>query len=179
VLAAAIRGVYPREMLEPVPLRPAPPLRAEPRTRSAAKCASPRAAPQDRLRPLNLMEPAYAIGDQVDVIFCRNVLIYFDKPTQKKVVSRLVECLAPGGYLFVGHSDRSPASICRSICRQHHIPEEIDRWAPKIRVLVIDDSASVRQTMKPSWKPIPNWKWWQRQPIPLPPPATSRNRCPT
>ena len=54
---------------------------------------------------LNLMEQAYAIGQQADLIFCRNVLIYFDKPTQKQVVSRLVDCLVPGGYLFVGHSE--------------------------------------------------------------------------
>ena len=38
-------------------------------------------------------------------IFCRNVMIYFDKTTQQQVVSRLVECLEPGGYFFVGHSE--------------------------------------------------------------------------
>ena len=38
-------------------------------------------------------------------IFCRNVMIYFDKPTQKRVVSRLVSCLVPGGYLFIGHAE--------------------------------------------------------------------------
>lgn len=38
-------------------------------------------------------------------IFCRNVLMYFDKPTQQGIVGRLVECLEPGGYFFVGHSE--------------------------------------------------------------------------
>jgi chemotaxis protein methyltransferase CheR len=41
----------------------------------------------------------------MDIIFCRNVLIYFDKPTQEKVVQRLCDCLVPGGYLFLGHSE--------------------------------------------------------------------------
>jgi len=39
------------------------------------------------------------------VIFCRNVMIYFDKETQEGVVNRLAACLAPGGYLLVGHAE--------------------------------------------------------------------------
>jgi chemotaxis protein methyltransferase CheR len=55
---------------------------------------------------MNLMDNAYTLaGKDNDVIFCRNVLIYFDKETQQKVVSRLVDCLRPGGYLFIGHSE--------------------------------------------------------------------------
>ena len=40
-----------------------------------------------------------------DVIFCRNVMIYFDKPTQARLVGRFWDMLTPGGYLFVGHSE--------------------------------------------------------------------------
>ena len=54
---------------------------------------------------LNLMDEIYPVGEPMHLIFCRNVLIYFDKPTQGKVLSRLSDCLAPGGYLFIGHSE--------------------------------------------------------------------------
>jgi len=39
------------------------------------------------------------------VIFCRNVMIYFDRQTQERVVRQLAACLEPGGYLFVGHAE--------------------------------------------------------------------------
>ena len=58
-----------------------------------------------RFMRLNLMDASYPLDRDIDVIFCRNVLIYFDKPTQAKVLSRLCHCLAPGGYLFIGHSE--------------------------------------------------------------------------
>ena len=55
---------------------------------------------------INLMEMPYPFSKQkVDVIFCRNVLIYFDKATQQKVVSNLTSCLNEGGYLLIGHSE--------------------------------------------------------------------------
>ena len=56
------------------------------------------------VRPLNLMEPWHHIHPFA-VIFCRNVMIYFDKPTQQRVVARYRDSLADGGYLFVGHSE--------------------------------------------------------------------------
>ncbi|MCV9386379.1 CheR family methyltransferase [Reichenbachiella ulvae] len=54
---------------------------------------------------LNLMDEDYKMEDSYDIIFCRNVLIYFDRPNQEKVIARLVKKLRPGGYLFVGHSE--------------------------------------------------------------------------
>jgi chemotaxis protein methyltransferase CheR len=54
---------------------------------------------------MNLMDPVYPVDRDVDIIFCRNVLIYFDKQTQRKVVDRLCTHLRPGGYLMVGHSE--------------------------------------------------------------------------
>ena len=53
---------------------------------------------------LNLIEP-FPLGRLFSAIFCRNVMIYFDKPTQEKVIGRLSDCLEPGGYLFVGHAE--------------------------------------------------------------------------
>ncbi len=54
---------------------------------------------------LNLMDTAYPVDRDMDVIFCRNMLIYFDKPTQQAVLRRLCDHLRPGGYLFLGHSE--------------------------------------------------------------------------
>ncbi|MEM5788800.1 MAG: protein-glutamate O-methyltransferase [Syntrophobacteraceae bacterium] len=55
-------------------------------------------------RRLNLME-AYPFKGQFDFIFCRNVMIYFDKKTQEELVNKMAGFLTPGGYLFVGHSE--------------------------------------------------------------------------
>ena len=55
-------------------------------------------------RRLNLLEPVSRIGP-LPLIFCRNVMIYFDKPTQRQVIERLTGCLEPGGYLLTGHAE--------------------------------------------------------------------------
>ncbi len=55
---------------------------------------------------INLIDPeAVAAVGVMDAIFCRNVLIYFDKPTQKTVVQNFARVLRPGGYLFLGHAE--------------------------------------------------------------------------
>ena len=64
-------------------------------------------------RPLNLLESFAHLG-QFDVIFCRNVMIYFNQETRDQLVERLAERLVPGGYLFTGHSEtllRLPPSL--------------------------------------------------------------------
>ena len=55
-------------------------------------------------KPLNLMAP-WPMKGPFDAIFCRNVAIYFDKPTQGEVFGRLGKILAPGGFLYIGHSE--------------------------------------------------------------------------
>lgn len=54
---------------------------------------------------LNFMNEAYNLTDSFDVIFCRNVLIYFNRETQEQVINKLCLKLKQGGYLFIGHSE--------------------------------------------------------------------------
>ena len=54
---------------------------------------------------LNLLAPSWPVREQFDAIFCRNVMIYFDKPTQARILRRFVPLLKPGGLLFAGHSE--------------------------------------------------------------------------
>ena len=106
VLQAARRGVYARDMIVPVgsEMRRKYVMMARDTTRSDVRI-HPRLRSMVGFARLNLMDNAYKVGDPMHLIFCRNVLIYFDKPTQAKVLSRLCDCLLPGGYLFVGHSE--------------------------------------------------------------------------
>jgi len=56
-------------------------------------------------RHLNLLEGEPPFPEPFQVIFCRNVMIYFDRPTQEELVNKLARRLVPGGYLFVGHAE--------------------------------------------------------------------------
>lgn len=56
-------------------------------------------------RRINLMDEAFPIRTSLDVIFCRNVMIYFDRPTQSRLMAKFYRYLNPGGYLFIGHSE--------------------------------------------------------------------------
>jgi chemotaxis protein methyltransferase CheR len=63
-----------------------------------------------RFGQLNLQSPVWPAQDRFDVIFCRNVVIYFDREFQKKLLNRLADLLVPGGLLMVGHSESFPAA---------------------------------------------------------------------
>lgn len=56
-------------------------------------------------RSLNLMDQQWSLGDPFQIVFCRNVMIYFDAPTQRKVLERIHRVMKPHGLLFVGHSE--------------------------------------------------------------------------
>lgn len=106
VLAEAQRGVYPLVALEPVP----PVLRARYVQRALDPArAEARIVPALRRKlsfgRLNLMDEGYGVGGEMDLIFCRNVLIYFEKHVQAQVVRRLCDVLRPGGFLVLGHSE--------------------------------------------------------------------------
>ncbi len=60
---------------------------------------------QVRFNRLNLLEGQPPFTEPMQIIFCRNVMIYFDRPTQEELVNRLKAWLVPGGYLLVGHSE--------------------------------------------------------------------------
>lgn len=95
-------GLYPADDLSEVP--------AALRKRYARRAASGMVVMDDvlkrhiRFRKLNLLHD-WPFKGQFDVIFCRNVLIYFDKETRDSLVARFVERLRPGGTLFLGHSE--------------------------------------------------------------------------
>ena len=54
---------------------------------------------------LNFLDDNYGINTTFDIIFCRNVLIYFDRDNQRDILLKLLKHLIPGGYLFTGHSE--------------------------------------------------------------------------
>jgi len=54
---------------------------------------------------LNLLSPHWPVAGQFDVVFCRNVMIYFDKPTQAKILNRFAPLMKRDGLLFAGHSE--------------------------------------------------------------------------
>ena len=56
-------------------------------------------------RRLNFMDSDYGIEEKFDAIFCRNVIIYFDRSTQQRILEKITARLVPGGYLFMGHAE--------------------------------------------------------------------------
>ena len=106
VLQTARRAIYTRDMIEPVPpaLRRKYVMEAVDPRRNEVRM-SPLLRKHVGFGRLNLMDDTYPVDELQHVVFCRNVLIYFDKQTQLHVLSRLCDCLVPGGYLFIGHSE--------------------------------------------------------------------------
>ena len=106
VLDKAVLGIYSAEAIEPVaiPMRKKYLLRSRDRNSNRVRVA-PAIRRAIDFRRINFMDAEYALGERVAVIFCRNVLIYFDRPTQQAILNKIVSNLAPSGYLFVGHSE--------------------------------------------------------------------------
>jgi chemotaxis protein methyltransferase CheR len=106
VLHIAQLGIFPSEMLAPVPadLRARYVMRAKDR-RAGEMRIVPELRAKLRLGRVNLMDESYPLDHDMDVVFCRNILIYFEKPTQEQVLRRLCGHLRPGGFLILGHSE--------------------------------------------------------------------------
>ena len=106
VLAKAELGVYSSDVVAPV----APLLRRKYFMRSREPGSEKqRVVPELRrlieFRRLNFMDADYGVPEKVDAIFCRNVIIYFDRATQERILLKLANCLLPGGFMFVGHAE--------------------------------------------------------------------------
>lgn len=106
VLAKAASGVYEQERVQSLP--PDVVRRHFLKGRGALAGmvkVKPLLAQMVVFRRLNLMDERYPITSPLDVIFCRNVMIYFDRPTQAQLMAKFHRYLRPGGYLFIGHSE--------------------------------------------------------------------------
>ncbi|MBB3595518.1 chemotaxis protein methyltransferase CheR [Rhizobium sp. BK529] len=106
VLQTARKGIYAEDLVAPVPrdLQKKYVMVAKQPGRREVRI-SPKLRSRVGFARMNLMDEKYAVGDAMHLIFCRNVLIYFDKQTQASVLTRLCDCLAKGGYMFIGHSE--------------------------------------------------------------------------
>lgn len=106
VLDKARLGIYAAEKVVPVP----EPLKKRYLLKSRDPAHSQvRVVPELRalvsFQRLNFMEERFAVPESIDVIFCRNVIIYFDRPTQQALLQRFCQHLSPGRYIFMGHSE--------------------------------------------------------------------------
>jgi chemotaxis protein methyltransferase CheR len=105
VLAKASRGVYEADARGLSPQR----LRQFFLKGKGGNAGSIRVKPElarlVEFRPFNLMQTHWQLGEPLDIVFCRNVMIYFDAPTQRKVLERIHGVMKPKGLLFVGHSE--------------------------------------------------------------------------
>jgi len=105
VLATAARAVYPADSRGLSPER----LRRHCLRGTGANAGKMRIKPElTRLiefRALNLMDTHWSLGEPFDIVFCRNVMIYFDAATQRRVLAQIHSVMRPGSLLFVGHSE--------------------------------------------------------------------------
>jgi chemotaxis protein methyltransferase CheR len=106
VLDQARRGVYTEDSIEPIPflMRDRYLLRSKDR-RSKLVRVVPHLRATATFRRLNFLDRDYQIDPAMDVVFCRNVLIYFSRETQEAVCWRICQHIRPGGYFFLGHSE--------------------------------------------------------------------------
>lgn len=106
VLDAGRHAIYKEEAVLPVPmdLKKKYLLRSKDRAEKLVKIV-PSIRSLVEFRRLNLMDDVYHVQGPVHVIFCRNVIIYFDRPTQEQLLRRLCRHLSTDGYLFMGHSE--------------------------------------------------------------------------
>ena len=106
VLEKAKTAIYPEPLVDPVPLA----LKKKYLLRSKDKSSGvvrivPELREKVRFRRLNFMDEDFGMREQLDIIFCRNVIIYFDRPTQERLLNRFHRQMKPGSFIFMGHSE--------------------------------------------------------------------------
>lgn len=106
VLATAQKGVYPIERVEKLsPERIKRFFLRGSGSQEGYVCVRPELRRMVTFQQVNLLEPNWPVRGPLDVLFCRNVMIYFDKPTQYKILSRFAPLMHDDGLLFAGHSE--------------------------------------------------------------------------
>jgi len=107
VVDQAGRAVYSRKEVAPVPveMRSRYLMSGRPGRGTAQFRIVPELRRRVRFAEMNLIDPPYPVASGLDVIFLRNVLIYFDPDQQARVIAEVVNHLKPGGHFFVGHSE--------------------------------------------------------------------------
>jgi len=106
VLATAQKGVYPLDRVEKMsPERLRKFFLKGTGAQEGQAAIRPELKRMIEFRRINLLDQSYTVKGPLDVIFCRNVMIYFDKPTQYKILSRFAPMMQPDGLLFAGHSE--------------------------------------------------------------------------
>ena len=106
VLATAQKGVYPIERVDKLsPERLRKFFLRGTGAQEGYVSVRPELKNMIQFQRINLLDQSYAVKGPLDVIFCRNVMIYFDKPTQYKILSRFAPLMQPDGLMFAGHSE--------------------------------------------------------------------------
>ncbi|HOP04206.1 MAG TPA: CheR family methyltransferase [Tenuifilaceae bacterium] len=106
ILQKAVDAIYKEDRVSIIPIETKRKyfLRSKDRTNPTVKVAS-HIRKKVRFGRLNFMDATYDVPETFDVVFCRNVLIYFDRETQERVIDKLCSKLRSGGYFFLGHSE--------------------------------------------------------------------------
>ena len=106
VLATAAKGFYPQDRMDKVsPERLNRFFVRDALTAGGGYSVKPELRRLITFQRLNLLEPNWFVRGPIDALFCRNVMIYFDKPTQYKILSRFAPLMGENGLLFAGHSE--------------------------------------------------------------------------
>jgi len=130
VLQRAQSGVYEQTRVANMPVEQLKRFFLKGRGAQAGKVrVRPELAAMVTFAPFNLLAPNWNITGHFDAIFCRNVMIYFDKATQTRVLQRFEPLLKPGGLLFAGHSENFTTIMKRFRLRGSTVYERVNTSA--------------------------------------------------